>query len=126
MPKFLKDIYVRLYQIFYGSQEAPEMTVEQLKEKLDRREDVFILDVREPGEYELCHLQKAHLIPLRQLPERLQELQKSKEIVVHCKVGGRSSRAVEFLRKSGFSKVHNLKGGIDAWAERIDPSLPRY
>ena len=86
---------------------------------------MFILDVREPHEYEIVNI-GAYLIPLSALRKRIDELDPSKEIVVHCKSGARSARAAEFLRKNGFKSVKNLVGGIDAWAERIDPSLPRY
>lgn len=102
-----------------------QMTVEELKARLDRHDDVFILDVREPHEYEIVNM-GGHLIPLDDLPERVHELDSSREIVVHCKVGSRSARVVNFLRQSGFKKVKNLAGGIDAWAAKIDPSLPRY
>lgn len=109
----------------YTREEAFEITVEQLKQRLDKKDDIFILDVREPQEYEICNL-KGHLIPLRDLPRRINELDTAKEIVVHCKLGGRSRAAVEFMKQSGFRKLKNLVGGIDAWAERIDPTMPRY
>ena len=112
-----------------GNPEAPqlpEITVEELKEKLDRKEDIFILDVREPQEYEICHLPGSKLIPLDQLPDKVNELTPADNIVVHCKMGGRSAKAVKFLREMGFKKVLNVAGGINAWAERIDPSVPTY
>lgn len=102
-----------------------EITVEELKEKLDRREDVFILDVRGPEEYEIVNI-KGYLIPLVDLPTRVEELDKEKEIIVHCQKGGRSAKAVKFLKSQGFKNVKNLAGGIDAWAKKIDPLLPRY
>ena len=102
-----------------------DMTVEELKQRLDRGDDLFVLDVREPHEYQICNL-GGHLIPLNDLPKRVSELDSSREIVVHCKMGGRSAKAADFLRQSGFSKVHNLAGGINAWAERIDPKVPKY
>lgn len=105
--------------------EKTEITVEQLKSKLDRGDDIFILDVREPHEYEIVNI-GAYLIPLATLPKRIGESDSSKEIVVHCKSGARSARAADFLRKNGFKNVKNLIGGINAWAERIDKSLPRY
>ena len=101
------------------------MTVEELKQRLERGDDLFVLDVREPHEYQICNI-GGHLIPLNDLPKRLGELDSNREIVVHCKMGGRSAKAVEFLRQSGFGRVHNLAGGINAWAERIDPKLPKY
>jgi adenylyltransferase/sulfurtransferase len=103
----------------------PEMSVEELKKKLDNKEDIFILDVREPHEYQICNL-NGHLIPLGDLPNRVSELDSSREIVAHCKMGGRSAKAVAFLQQSGFTKVHNLTGGITAWAERVDPTMPKY
>ena len=102
-----------------------DMTVEELKQRLDRGDDLFVLDVREPNEYQIANI-GGHLIPLNDLPRRVGELDTSREIVVHCKLGGRSSKAVEFLRQAGFSRVHNLAGGIQAWSERIDPKVPKY
>ena len=103
----------------------PEMTPEELKRRLDAGDDLFVLDVREPHEYQICNL-GGHLIPLNDLPKRVSELDATREIVVHCKLGGRSAKAVDFLRQSGFGKVHNLTGGINAWAERVDPKMPKY
>jgi adenylyltransferase/sulfurtransferase len=102
-----------------------DMTPEELKRRLDAGEDLFVLDVREPSEYQICNL-GGHLIPLNDLPKRVSELDSNREIVVHCKLGGRSAKAVDFLRQSGFSKVYNLDGGINAWAERVDPKMPKY
>jgi sulfur-carrier protein adenylyltransferase/sulfurtransferase len=81
--------------------------------------------VREPHEYQICNL-GGHLIPLGELPKRVNELDSSREIVAHCKMGGRSAKAVDFLRKAGFKKVRNLKGGITAWADRVDKKMPKY
>jgi rhodanese-related sulfurtransferase len=86
----------------------------------------FLLDVREPGEYELCHIEGAKLIPLGELPQRVSELEKSGDIVVYCHVGERSANATLFLRNSGFKRVRNLKGGIKAWAEQVDAEMPSY
>jgi sulfur-carrier protein adenylyltransferase/sulfurtransferase len=102
-----------------------DMQVEELKRRLDAGEDLFVLDVREPHEYQICNI-GGHLIPLNDLPKRINELDSSREIVAHCKLGGRSAKAVQFLREAGFKKVHNLAGGIIAWADRIDPKLPKY
>ncbi len=102
-----------------------DITVEELKSRLDRGEEIFVLDVREPQEYALCNL-GGHLIPQNELPNRIGELDPSKDIVVHCRTGIRSARATALLRQMGFRKVRNLAGGIDAWARRIDPSMPRY
>jgi sulfur-carrier protein adenylyltransferase/sulfurtransferase len=103
----------------------PEIQVEELKRRLDAGDDLFILDVREPHEYQICNI-GGYLIPLNDLPKRINELDSSREIVAHCKMGGRSAKAVAFLRQAGFQKVYNLKGGITAWADRIDPKVPKY
>jgi adenylyltransferase/sulfurtransferase len=105
--------------------EKTEITVEQLKSRLDRGDDLFILDVREPQEREIVNI-GGYLIPLSTLPKRIDEVDSSKEIVVHCRSGARSAKAADFLRKNGFKNVKNLVGGINAWAERIDKSLPTY
>ena len=107
------------------SAKIPEIQPEELKRRLDAREDIFVLDVREPHEYQIVNL-KGRLIPLGDLPTRIHELDSSREIVVHCKSGMRSAKAVDFLRKSGFKRASNLTGGILAWADRIDRSLPKY
>jgi len=103
----------------------PEIQVEELKRRLDAGDDIFVLDVREPHEYQICNI-GGHLIPLGDLPNRVNELDTSREIVAHCKMGGRSAKAVQFLRQSGFTKVRNLTGGITAWADRVDPKMPKY
>jgi molybdopterin/thiamine biosynthesis adenylyltransferase/rhodanese-related sulfurtransferase len=102
-----------------------DITVEELKRRLDQKSDIYILDVREPHEYEIANL-GGHLIPLNDLARRVNELDSSREIVVHCATGIRSAKAVRFLTDMGFKKVKNLVGGIDAWAEKIDPTLLRY
>jgi len=107
------------------STKIPEIQVEEFKRRLDAGENIYILDVREPHEYQICNIH-GHLIPLGDLPKRVHELDSSLEIVVHCKSGARSAKAVDFLRQSGFKHVSNLTGGILAWADRIDPSLPKY
>jgi sulfur-carrier protein adenylyltransferase/sulfurtransferase len=104
---------------------VPEIAPRELKARLDRGDDLFILDVREPHEYQICNL-RGHLIPLGDLSRRVSELDSSREIVAHCRTGKRSAEAVEFLRKAGFRKVLNLKGGILAWSDEVDPSVPKY
>jgi adenylyltransferase/sulfurtransferase len=106
--------------------DAGETTVEELKARLDRQENVFILDVRNPEEYQICRLPGSTLIPLPELPRRWQELDAGREIVIHCKSGMRSLKAQQFLREKGFRRTRNLKGGILAWAAKIDPTMPRY
>jgi adenylyltransferase/sulfurtransferase len=103
-----------------------ETTVEELKSRLDRREKVFILDVRNPEEYQICRIPGSMLLPLPELPQRFGELDRAREMVVHCKSGMRSAKAIQFLRQQGFSKLKNLKGGILAWADKVDPSMPKY
>ena len=102
-----------------------DMTPEELKQRLDRGDNLFVLDVRDPHEYQICNL-GGHLIPLKELPQRMGELDAGREIVVHCKMGGRSAKAVDFLKQQGFTNVHNLVGGINAWADRVDPKMPKY
>src|SRR5438094_3032807 len=102
-----------------------DMQVEELKRRLDAGEDIFVLDVREPHEYQICNI-NGYLIPLGDLPKRVHELDSSREIVAHCRSGARSAKAVNFLRQAGFRKVHNLAGGILAWADRVDPKMPKY
>jgi molybdopterin/thiamine biosynthesis adenylyltransferase/rhodanese-related sulfurtransferase len=104
---------------------VPEITPVELKERLDRGDDLFILDVREPHEFQICNL-NGHLIPLGELPRRVHELDSSNEIVAHCRSGKRSAEAVNFLRKAGFRKVHNLRGGILSWSTEVDSSVARY
>jgi len=113
-----------------GEEKAVEITtsdiqVEELKRRLDAGDNIYVLDVREPHEYQICNI-GGHLIPLNDLPNRLSELDKNSEIVAHCKMGGRSAKAVDLLRKSGFKNVRNMTGGILAWADRVDPRMPKY
>ena len=105
--------------------QIPTISVEELKRRRDAGEDIFVLDVREPHEYQICNLD-GHLIPLNDLPKRVGELDKNREIVAHCRSGGRSAKAVEFLQQAGFKNAKNLLGGILAWAEKIDPKMPKY
>jgi molybdopterin/thiamine biosynthesis adenylyltransferase/rhodanese-related sulfurtransferase len=104
---------------------VPEMTPRELKARLDRGDDLFILDVREPHEYQICQI-GGYLLPLGDLPRRVHELDSSREIVAHCRSGKRSADAVDFLRQAGFRKIWNLKGGILAWSDEVDPSVPKY
>jgi molybdopterin/thiamine biosynthesis adenylyltransferase/rhodanese-related sulfurtransferase len=103
-----------------------DIEARQLAEKLNHGEPIHLLDVREPHELEISHLEGADLIPLGQLAARLSELDSADEMVVFCKSGTRSARALELLASAGFRKVKNLKGGINAWAQEVDPSLPIY
>jgi molybdopterin/thiamine biosynthesis adenylyltransferase/rhodanese-related sulfurtransferase len=103
----------------------PEITAREVKARLDHGDDLFILDVREPHEYQICNL-NGKLIPLGELPRRVHELDSSREMVVHCRSGKRSAEAIQFLQKAGFKKLWNLKGGVLAWADEVDPSMPKY
>jgi adenylyltransferase/sulfurtransferase len=122
------------YEQFCGirGQEAPtgtvdgETTVEELKARMDRGEKVFVLDVRNPEEIQICRIAGSVVIPLPQLPHRFRELDPNQEMVVHCKSGMRSAKAIAFLRQQGFTKLKNLQGGILAWAEKIDRTMAKY
>jgi adenylyltransferase/sulfurtransferase len=107
---------------------VPEIDALELKTKFDRGDDFVLLDVREPHEVEICRIQGSRLIPLGQIENRLAELEplRGAEIVVHCKGGVRSAKAIGILQSKGFARLWNLKGGILEWAEKVDPSLPRY
>jgi rhodanese-related sulfurtransferase len=98
----------------------------EVKQLIDAGADFTLLDVREVHEYQICRIEKAQLIPLGELPRRLAELDKNADIVVHCKMGGRSAKACDHLRASGFKKVRNMTGGILAWSDKVDPSVPKY
>jgi molybdopterin/thiamine biosynthesis adenylyltransferase/rhodanese-related sulfurtransferase len=122
------------YEEFCGirGEEAPpmtdgiqEITPKDLKARQDRGDDLFILDVREPHEYQICNL-KGKLIPLGELTRRVNELDSSREMVVHCRSGKRSADAIQFLQKAGFKKLWNLKGGVLAWSDEVDPTMPKY
>jgi adenylyltransferase/sulfurtransferase len=104
----------------------PEVTVRELKGMRDAREDFVLVDVREPHEVAICSFPESVKIPLGTLPQNINRLSTADEIVVHCKMGGRSAKAVKFLRDAGFRKVRNLAGGIDRWAQEIEPGMPRY
>jgi len=122
------------YEEFCGVAPPPEIALQdgreieplQLKQLLDRNLPILLLDVREPREWQICRISGATLIPLGQLPSRTDELSASKEVVVYCRSGARSGRAVEYLKNKGFPRVHNLRGGILAWRDQVDHSMPRY
>jgi adenylyltransferase/sulfurtransferase len=108
-------------------QQVPEVTATELKQRLDRGEDIQIIDVREPNEVAIARIPNSIHIPLAQVVNRMSEIDPGRETVVHCKMGGRSARAIEALRRSGFTgKLSNLKGGIIAWSNEVDPSVPKY
>jgi adenylyltransferase/sulfurtransferase len=111
-----------------GSRLPSEWEIEpaEVSQRLAAGEALRLVDVREPHELEISRIAGADLIPLGQLASRLHELDSAREMVVFCKSGTRSARALELLAGAGFRKVKNLRGGINAWAEQVDPSLPVY
>ncbi|NKB81948.1 MAG: rhodanese [Nitrospirales bacterium] len=102
------------------------ISVKELKDRLDKGDTIFLLDVREPHEYSLAKIEGSVLIPLGTLPQSMEQLDPNDEIVAYCHRGMRSADAVGFLLQQGFSNVKNLVGGIEAWSLEIDPSVPRY
>jgi molybdopterin/thiamine biosynthesis adenylyltransferase/rhodanese-related sulfurtransferase len=103
-----------------------EIEPTEVKQKIDRGDKFVLIDVREPHEYQICKIPTSVLIPLGDLPKRLNELDKNAEIVAHCKSGVRSGKATNLLRENGFKNVRNMKGGILAWSDKVDPSVPKY
>jgi adenylyltransferase/sulfurtransferase len=104
----------------------PEINPREVKRMMDEKQPFVLIDVREAHEFQICRIPGSTLIPLGEVPKRMHELDSATEIVVHCRSGQRSGRAVEFLMKAGFHKIHNLKGGILAWSDQVDPSVPKY
>ena len=105
---------------------VPEIGPREVKQMIDEHQAFVLIDVREPHEFQVCRIPGSTLIPLGEIPKRMHELDSASEIVVHCRSGQRSAKAVEFLMKAGFQKIHNLKGGILAWSDQVDPSVPKY
>ena len=105
---------------------VPELTPLEVKKMMDEKKPFVLIDVREPHEYQICNIPGSKLIPLGEVAQRMNELNSADEIVVHCRSGQRSAQAVEFLMKAGFGKIHNLKGGVLAWSDQVDPSMPKY
>jgi sulfur-carrier protein adenylyltransferase/sulfurtransferase len=105
---------------------VPTISVQELKRKMDAREAFELIDVREPFEFEIARIDGAKLIPLGEMAERANELHREQTLIVHCHSGRRSAQAVRLLKQRGFTNVYNLDGGIDAWSDQIDPSVPRY
>jgi adenylyltransferase/sulfurtransferase len=105
---------------------VPEITPPELKRMMDDTKPFMLIDVREPHEFQICRIPGSKLIPLGEVPRRMNELNSADEIVVHCRSGMRSAQAVELLMKAGFRKIHNLKGGILGWSDQVDPSVPKY
>ncbi len=111
---------------FAAGTNALEITAVELKQRLDRGDKLRIVDVREPNEYQINRIPGSQLIPLGELPRRYAELDPEDELVMQCKMGGRSAKAADFLRSVGFKHVLNLKGGILDWVDKVDPSQPKY
>jgi sulfur-carrier protein adenylyltransferase/sulfurtransferase len=121
------------YQNFCGTAPAQggphpdEVSVADLKRALDQPQlGIRVLDVREPDEHQIAHIKGAHLFPLSTLPQRFTELDPKQSYYLHCKMGGRSLRALQFLREQGFTQLKSVKGGIAAWSSEIDPAVPKY
>jgi molybdopterin/thiamine biosynthesis adenylyltransferase/rhodanese-related sulfurtransferase len=117
------------YELFCGVGDEgaiPGMSPHELKRRMDAGDPFELIDVREPFEYEIARIDGAKLIPLGEIAERLDELQREQPIIVHCHSGKRSAQAVQLLQQRGFAEVYNLEGGIDAWSEQIDPNVPQY
>ncbi len=110
--------------VFGGGQD--DLTVQQLDERRRRGDDFVLMDVRQPEEWRIAHVEGAVLVPLATLPARAHEFDRDREIVLMCHHGGRSQQALQFLRRQGFTRLKNLSGGIDAWSLKVDPSVPRY
>ncbi len=106
--------------------DVPQISAQDLKARLDRKDRFVLLDVREPFEFDICRIPGSRLIPLGELPSRMSELDTADEIVIHCKSGVRSAKALRLLLKAGFSRLLNVDGGILAWAESVDPTVPKY
>ena len=102
------------------------MSVQELKEKIDEGKSLFLLDVRQPSEREICKLEDEKNIPLDELEQRVHELDPNIETIVYCRSGGRSMQACQFLESQGFTSVINLTGGVLAWSDDIDPSMKKY
>jgi adenylyltransferase/sulfurtransferase len=109
-----------------GALAMGEIDAKGLKARMDAGDKFVLLDVREPHEFQIGRIPGSILIPLGELPKRLNELDPAADMVVHCKMGGRSAKAIDFLKTQGFSKLTNLKGGILAWSDQVDPSVPKY
>ncbi len=105
---------------------VPEISAREVKRMMDEQRPFVLVDVREPHEYQICNIPGSKLIPLGEIPRRMHELNSADEIVVHCRTGQRSAQAVGFLMQAGFRKIHNLQGGVLAWADEVDPTMPRY
>ena len=103
----------------------PQLTVKELKARIDAGQDAYLIDVREPYEYQIAPI-GGKLIPQNEVPNRLAEIDRDREVIVHCRSGARSQRIAEYLKQVGYPRVVNLAGGILAWSDEIDPKVPKY
>jgi adenylyltransferase/sulfurtransferase len=104
-----------------------EVTATELKAEMDAGQDVQLIDVRQPDEYAFARIERAKLIPLGEIISRMNEIDPARDTVIHCKMGGRSARAIEALQRAGFAgRLRNLRGGITAWSNEVDPHIPKY
>lgn len=109
-----------------NGQTSDEITATELHAMRQRGEDIQLIDVRDPEEYDLAHIDGATLIPLAELPNRFHELDRNRPVVLHCRRGIRSMKALKLLQAEGFTRVKSVCGGIEAWSTEVDPSVPRY
>ncbi len=104
-----------------------EITAAEVKKRMDAGEDIQIIDVRQPDEHAFAKIEGAKLIPLGQIVQRMDEIDENRETVIHCKAGGRSAKAIEALQRAGFKgNLSNMRGGITAWSDEVDPKVPKY
>ncbi|WP_216616589.1 rhodanese-like domain-containing protein [Marinifilum caeruleilacunae] len=103
-----------------------DLTPLEIIQEMEKRKDMMMLDVREPVEVQICHIENAKHIPMGEIPSKIEELPRDKDLVVFCHMGVRSKQVMNYLRRNGFSRVYNLKGGIDRWSVEVDPKVQRY
>lgn len=104
-----------------------EISATELKKRIDEGGDIQLVDVRQPDEHAFAKIPGAKLIPLADVVRRMGELSPDRETIIHCKMGGRSARAIDMLRQAGYTgELRNLKGGITAWSNEVDPKVPKY
>jgi len=103
-----------------------DFTPLELVQEMEKRKDLLMLDVREPTEIQICHLENAMHVPMGQIPSKIDDLPRNKDLVVFCHMGVRSKQVMHYLRKNGFTRVFNLKGGIDRWSIEVDAKVQRY
>lgn len=103
-----------------------DLTPLEIIQEMEKRKDMMMLDVREAVEVQICHIENAKHIPMGEIPSKIEELPRDKDLVVFCHMGVRSKQVMNYLRRNGFSRVYNLKGGIDRWSVEVDPKVQRY